>query len=82
MVGRELQALKRIMPQKKMENRKNITILNRSAFQGANFTSPKRIREAIAKFIEVYNPQAAPFQWTKQYVYLMAWKINYPDLCN
>jgi len=41
------------------------SILSRSALQGGNFTSPKQIREAIAKFIELSNPQAAPFQWTK-----------------
>jgi len=49
-----------------MENRKIISISRRSAFQGANFTSPKQIPEAIAKFIEVYNPQAVLFQWTKR----------------
>jgi len=58
------------------------SILSRSALQGANFTSPKQIREAIDKFIEVYNPQAAPFQWTKRYVYPKGLKINYADLCN
>jgi len=70
------------MPQEKMENRKIISISSRSAFQGANFTSPKQIPEAIAKFIEVYNPQAVLFQWTKRYVYPRGLKINYPDLCN
>jgi len=58
------------------------SILSRSALQGAHFTSPKQIREAIDKFIEVYNPQAAPFQWTKRYVYPKGLKINDANLCN
>jgi transposase len=43
------------------------SILSRNALKGANFASAKQIREAIDKFIEVHNPQAAPFQWTKRY---------------
>lgn len=58
------------------------SILSRSALQGANFTSPQQIREAIDQFIEVYNPQAAPFQWTKKYVHPKGLKKYYADLGN
>ncbi len=58
------------------------SILSRSALHGASFTSPKQIREAIDKFIEVYNPQASPFQWTKRYVYPKSLKESLANLCN
>lgn len=58
------------------------SILSRNALKGANFTSPQQVRAAIDKFIQVYNPQAAPFQWRKKYVYPkgLANRISY--LCN
>lgn len=58
------------------------SILSRSALKGANFTSPKQVREAIDKFIQVYNPQAAPFQWRKRYVYPKGLANRISDLCN
>ena len=45
------------------------SILSRSALQGASFTSPQQIREAIDKFMKVHNQKAAPFEWTKSVVY-------------
>ena len=41
------------------------SILSRRALQGASFTSPYEVREAIDRFIEAYNQNAAPFEWTK-----------------
>lgn len=45
------------------------SILSRSALKGASFTSPQQIRQAIDDFVEVYNQDAAPFEWTKKKVY-------------
>lgn len=45
------------------------SILSRSALQGASFTDPKQVREAIDAFTKVHNEAAAPFEWTKSVVY-------------
>src|SRR5580704_14759910 len=37
------------------------SILSRQALQGASFTSPQQLRQAIDAFVEVYNQNAAPF---------------------
>jgi transposase len=58
------------------------SILSRSALKGANFTSPQQVREAIDKFIQVYNPQAEPFQWRKRYVFPKGLANSISDLCN
>jgi transposase len=58
------------------------SILSRSALKGANFTSPQQVREAIDKFIQVYNPQAEPFQWRKRYVFPKGLANRISDLCN
>lgn len=58
------------------------SILSRSALKGANFTSPQQVREAIDKFIQVYNPQAEPFQWCKRYVYPKSLNKHISYLCN
>jgi transposase len=58
------------------------SILSRGALKGANFTSPQHVREAIDKFIQAYNPQAAPFQWRKRYVYPKGLANRISDLCN
>lgn len=44
------------------------SILSRSALKGASFASPRQVRQAIDRFIEAYNENAAPFEWTKQTV--------------
>ncbi len=41
------------------------SILSRRALQGASFTSPRQVRDAIDKFVQAYNRNATPFQWTK-----------------
>lgn len=58
------------------------SILTRQALQGANFTSPKQLRQAIDAFVAAYNEKAAPFEWKKAVVFPSALKIKYSDLCN
>jgi transposase len=58
------------------------SILKRQALQGANFVSPQDVRNAIDRFIAVYNPQAAPFEWRKRHVYPSKLKKKFADLCN
>ncbi|NQT19634.1 MAG: IS630 family transposase [Planctomycetes bacterium] len=41
-------------------------VLTMSALRGASFTSSGQIREAIGRFVEAHNGNAAPFEWTKQ----------------
>ena len=57
------------------------SILGRSALRGASFTSPRQLREAIDAFVQAYNENAAPFEWTKAVVHPTAPKRNYSDLC-
>lgn len=57
------------------------SILSRAALKGASFTHPHQIRHAINNFIEVYNPDAAPFEWTKDSVHQVHLKKRYADLC-
>ena len=58
------------------------SILKRQALKGANFVSPQDVRNAIDRFIAVYNPQAAPFEWRKRHVYPSKLKKKFADLCN
>jgi transposase len=55
-----------------------ISILSRRALRGVSFTSPQQVREAIDRFIEAYNQNAASFEWTKREVH----SIRYADLGN
>jgi transposase len=57
------------------------SILSKQALSGASFTSPQQLREAIDKFVAVYNKTAAPFEWTKAVVHPTAPKPKYADLC-
>lgn len=45
------------------------SILAGSALQGASFTSPQQLREAIDAFTLAYNQNATPFVWTKAKVH-------------
>ena len=56
------------------------SILSRRALQGASFTSPYEVREAIDRFIEAYNQNAAPFEWTKADVKQRPFVPSYADL--
>jgi transposase len=58
------------------------SLLARYALNGASFTSPKQLREAIDRFIVTYNPKAHPFEWTKRFVNPNPPKQHYADLCN
>jgi transposase len=58
------------------------SILSRQALQGASFTSPQQLREAIDRFVAAYNPTAAPFEWRKAVVHPTAPKRYYANLCN
>jgi transposase len=44
------------------------SILSRAALKGASFESPRQVRQAIDRFIDVYNETAAPFEWKKRTV--------------
>jgi transposase len=56
------------------------SILSRRALQGASFTSPYEVREAIDRFIEAHNQTAAPFEWTKASVKQRPLIHSYADL--
>jgi transposase len=56
------------------------SILTRQALRGASFTSPHQVREAIDRFLEAYNAQAAPFEWRKRVVHGVGLKRYYGDL--
>ncbi len=56
------------------------SILARAALKGASFTHPRQIRDAIDTFIDVYNPEAAPFEWRKDSVHQVRLKKHYADL--
>ena len=58
------------------------SILSRQALRGASFTSAQQLREAIDRFVAVYNPKAAPFEWTKAVVPSTSPKTLCPDLRN
>jgi transposase len=58
------------------------SILSRRALRGASFTSPHQVRDAIDRFIEAYNQDAAPFEWTKREVHNVHPKRYYADLRN
>ena len=56
------------------------SILSRQALRGASFTSPQQVRQAIDRFVQAYNRNAAPFEWKKTAVYPSAPKHHYADL--
>lgn len=58
------------------------SILSRSALKGASFTSTEQVRKSINDFVEVYNKNAAPFQWTKRKVYQKEYHKKFANLCN
>jgi transposase len=56
------------------------SILSRNALKGASFTSPQQVRDAITRFVEVHNENAAPFEWRKTSVGPKNLKKRYSDL--
>ena len=58
------------------------SILSRKALAGTSFTSPRQLRAQIDTFIEAYNRDAQPFEWTKQVVFSQHPRSKYADLRN
>jgi transposase len=58
------------------------SILTAAALRNASFTSPQDVRDAIDRFISVYNPKAHPFEWTKEVVHPSAPQRRYSFLPN
>lgn len=58
------------------------SILWRAALRDESFTAPREVREAIDRFIGVYNPAAHPFEWTKEVVHQVPLRPRYADLVN
>ena len=58
------------------------SILSRSALKGASFNSVAELREAIDRFIQAYNPTAAPFQWQRKTVRQAPLERSYANLLN
>ena len=58
------------------------SIMSRAALRGASFTSPRQLREAIDAFVQVYNENAAPFEWSKAVVHPTGPQRLYSYLCN
>ena len=56
------------------------SILSRQALRRGSFTSPRQVREAIERFTEVYNPDAAPFEWHKATITPGRLRSSYADL--
>lgn len=52
------------------------SLLWRGALRGASFTSPRQLRQAIDWFIQAYNANATPFEWTATEVHQSVPKIN------
>lgn len=57
------------------------SILTRRVIRNGSFTSPQQVRTAIDRFLNAYNVQAAPFEWTKEVVRQAPLKKKYADLC-
>jgi len=58
------------------------SILGEHALKNLSLTKVKELREAIDRYVKVYNPKAAPFEWTKAVVHQVGLKKRYADLCN
>jgi len=56
------------------------SILTGAAVRRANFTSPQDVRDAIDRFVAVYNPTAHPFEWTKDVVHPKTLERCYANL--
>jgi transposase len=56
------------------------SILSRRALKGASFTSPEQIRNAIDRFVKVYNDDAMPFEWRKASVHAVQPTLKYAKL--
>jgi len=57
------------------------SILTCRVLRNGSFTSPRQVREAIDRFLDAYNQDAAPYEWTKQAVHSVPLNKKYADLC-
>jgi transposase len=57
------------------------SMLSRAALRAASFTSPRQLRDAIDRFVQVHNTNAVPFEWTKAVVHPSRPRRLYSDLC-
>jgi transposase len=58
------------------------SILAEHALKNLSLTKAKELRDAIDRYVKVYHPKAAPFEWTKAVVHPVELKKRYADLCN
>ena len=58
------------------------SILAEHALKNLSLTKAKELRDAVDRYVKVYNPKAAPFEWTKAVVHQVGLKKRYADLCN
>lgn len=56
------------------------SILSRNALKNKSFESVRELRQGISDFLEVYNEDAAPFEWKKAVVHPTDLKHSYADL--
>jgi len=56
------------------------SILSRRALKGVSFTSPDQVRDAIDRFVKIYNVDAAPFEWRKATVHNAKPTHSYAEL--
>jgi len=56
------------------------SILSRRALKGVSFTSPDQVRDAIDRFVKIYNVDAAPFEWRKATVHTAKPTHSYAEL--
>lgn len=57
------------------------SILWRQALDGASFISVRQVRQAIDRFVAVYNPEATPFEWHKRTISPTGFKHYYAYYC-
>ena len=57
------------------------SILTEQALKNLSLTRAQQLRDAIDRYVKVYNPKAAPFEWTKAVVHPVGLKRRYADLC-
>jgi putative transposase len=58
------------------------SILTEQALRGASFRSVKELVAAMDAFIQAYNHDATPFQWTKVRVSQKSFASKYSNLIN
>jgi transposase len=57
------------------------SLLSRHALRDLSVHSARELREAIDRYVEAYNPEASPFEWTKAVVHPKGLSPTYSNLC-